>query len=565
MKRRFFIIWPLAILTVYSCEKKPTITPRINRIIASEHIDKIDGSETFSKGTKEYLNDEQSFPNIILENLASDSSSAFSPENNPKFPLPYYLVPAEDAHFVFADNFAPEIADQLVMKISGKKHYKLFVHPAAESHYDFLRSAYNYIGGDQTEFFASPTSDYRSLVVWNKNGGERKPFIVKVSFNKNAKNNVDHLVSENEIERSIAAEKAFEKIGEKKLNAMNLKIFPESAGLSVDKIHPGAPKQLGGQLISEIPDEIIHGEKKWFSISALLNPARKPQPLIMDIIKQSGLSSTDFIKTYIVDGYLKMFEEISLKNGINFEPNPQSLVFETSNYLKPTGKWIFKDFRGVLPDIITMEKNKGPLDIYMENSSATKFNLRTGRANAISNYVLFYKPHIFNQLIAEVAKHDSALTAESIQDLNNIVNMKFTRLINAYLGLNLKSAPNINDYKQIEETVIALSELDDKITKKEIKENENLKVFIENKKDKNEWIEFSVKKAKSKFYLTDHGLYEISSKKIMGFALFNHDELEEYKANDKMLTIFNMLPVEAPDKTSCFGMIPEFFTRTKKP
>jgi hypothetical protein len=79
-----------------------------------------------------------------------------------------------------------------------------------------------------------------------------------------------------------------------------------------------------------------------------------------------------------------------------------------------------------------------------------------------------------------------------------------------------------------------------------------------------EWVELSPPKGNSEFYLTDHGLYQISNKKIVGLAIFNRDELEEYNANDKMLLDLKMLPIEAPDKTGCFGMITSFFTRMIK-
>ncbi|MBC7539776.1 MAG: hypothetical protein H7281_13225 [Bacteriovorax sp.] len=567
MKMKFFLLSFIALLTIVGCEQNASLSPRISRFIASEHILKIDGKETLSRGVKELLYEEQNLHNKDLWGEGAFSSNinpAYIPENNPKFPLPYYLVPEEDANFLFANSLDPRVADQLVMKISGKKHYKLFVHPESEAHYDFLHASYNYIGPEQTEFFASPTSSYRSLVVWNRNNGERKPFIAKVSLDKNVIGSIDRLVSENEVERSVANQKVFDRIGEKKLNSLNLKIFPESAGLTVAKAHPGAPEKLGGQIIREIPDEVVRGEKKWLSFSALMSPNKKPAPLIMDVIKRSGLSSYDFFKMYMIDSYLEMYEEISLKNGINFEPHSQNLVFETTNDLKPTGKWVLRDFGGVWPDIFTMAKNNGPVDVYMETASALKYKLRGGRANYISSYVFFYKRQIFDMMLAEVAKYDSTLTPVQVQTLKNTIDTKYTKMINAYLGLSLKTAPNMTDYKRIEEMVIAQTELDGKTSKKEIKDSENLKTFIENKKSRKEWVELSAKNGKSEFYLTDHGLYEISNKKITGLALFSRDELEEYNANDKMLTNFKMHTVETPDKTGCLGIVTAFFARIIK-
>ncbi|MDD4973646.1 MAG: hypothetical protein PHY93_04810 [Bacteriovorax sp.] len=567
MKLRFFLLWFLAVLTFYGCERNAILSPKVSRFIASEHILKIEEKENLARGVKEFLHEEQNLHNKEIwgqEASHSNRNPSYIPENNPKFSLPYYLIPEEDAHFFFTDSLDPRVADQLVMKISGKKHFKLFVHPESEVYYDFLKRSYNYISHEQTEFFASPTSSYRSLIVWNRNNGERKPFIAKISLDKNLVDNIDRLVSENEIERSIANQKVFDLIGDKKLNSMNLKLFPETAGLIIDKSHSGAPEKSGGQLIREIPDEVFRSEKKWFSILVLMSPHSTSAPFIMDVIKQSGLSSYDFVKTYMIDSYLDMFEEISLKNGINFEPNLQNLVFETTNDLKPTGKWILRDVGGVLPDIFNMAKKKELIDVYMEKASAVKYKLQGKRASYINSYVFFYKRQIFDMMVNELAKRDPTLTTEQVQTLKNTIDSKYTKMINTHLGLNLKSAPNLVDYKRIEEMVIAQTGLDEKISKKEIKDTDNLKTFIENKKIRNEWIELSPQKGKSEFYLTNHGLYQISNKKIVGIALFNRDEQEEYNANDKMLINFKMLTIEAPDKTSCLGMMSSFFTRMIK-
>lgn len=561
MKQNYFLIWLLTAFAIISCDNNVTLSPKVSRFIASEHLEKINGKENIPKGVKELLFEEQNLHNKDLWGagaFASNINPDYVPENNPKFPLPYYLIPVEDARFLQADSLDPRIADQLVMKISGKKHYKLFVHPESEMHYDFLRNAYNFIGPDKTEFEASPTSSYRSLVVWNKNSDTRKPFIAKVSLDKNVIGSIDRLVSLNEVERSVANQKAFDRIGKEKLKSLNLKLFPETAGLTLLKQIEGAPEKLGGQLIREIPDEVVDGEKKWLSFSALMSPNRKSRPLIMDVISKSGLSSFEFFDQYMINGYLQMFEEISLKAGMNFEPHSQNLVFETTKDLKPTGQWVLRDFGGVWPDIVTMAKNGGPVDVYMEKANAAKFKLRGGRGNYISSYVFFYKRQVFDMMLGEVAKHDPSMTAEKVQQLKTKIDKQYTKLVNTYLGLSLKEAPNMANYQNIEKMVINETELDQNTPKKEIKDPLALKSFIDKKKARNEWVELAQGKGKSQYFLTDHGLYEISGKKIIGVALFNKDELEDYKANHKMLSIFKWAPVESP-KTGCLGLIKAFF------
>lgn len=561
MKRNFLILGILTALALIGCENNVTLSPKASRFIASEHLQKLNGKENLPAGVKELLNEEQNLHNKDLWGagaFASNINPDYVPEKNPNFPLPYYLIPIEDAKFLKADSLDPRVADQLIMRISGKKHYKLFVHPESEAHYDFLRNSYNYIGPDKTEFMASPTSSYRSLVVWNKNSDTRKPFIAKVSLDKNVIGSIDRLVSVNEVERSVANQKVFDRMGKEKLEKSNLKLFPETAGLTIIKEHEGAPEKLGGQLIREIPDEVVDGEKKWLSFSALMSPNRKGNPLIMDVISKSGLSSYDFFDQYMINGYLKMFEDISLKSGMNFEPHSQNLVFETTNDLAPTGKWVLRDFGGVWPDIVTMAKNGGPVEVYMEAANAAKYKLRGGRGNYISSYVFFYKRQVFDMMLAEVAKYDSTLTTEKVQKLKDTVDKQYTKLLNSYLGLSLKEAPNMSNYQAIEKMVINATEFDSNTAKKEIHDHAALNSFIEKKKARSEWVELAQAKGKSEYYLTDHGLYEVSNKKIVGVALFTKDELEDYKANHNMLSVFKFAPIESP-KTGCLGFIKAFF------
>lgn len=557
--RRFVLIL-VALAISISCDTGITIKTNHARYIASEHLSKYTGKENLAKGVKELLHEEQNLHNKDLWGASAFSSNIdprYVPEENPKFPLAYYLIPEDDAKFLQASSLNDKVASQLTIKISGKKHYKLFVHPESEDHYAFLKNAYRYIGPEETEFMASPTSSYRSLVVWNEANIAKKPFIAKVSLDKNVIGSIDRLVSENEVERSIANQKAFDHLGKKKLEEMKVKVFPESAGLVISKEIPGAPEKLGGQLIREIPDDVINSKKKWFSFSALMSPNKKPRPIIMEVIKASGLSSYDFFDQFMVKGYLQMFEELSLKNGINFEPHSQNLCFETDINLKPTGNWVVRDFGGIWPDVVTMAKNGGPVDVYMEAASAKKYKLRGGRSNYISSYVFFYKRQVFDMMIKEVAKHDKSLTSKQIEKLKESLDAAYLKQINTYLGLNLKDIPTMGNYKTIEEMVINQTTLSKDIATKPIKKTNEVETFVKVKQSNEEWIELAEANGKTQFFLTDHALYELSGDKVVGMAFFNQTELEEYKANKGHLPRLDSVHIST--STSCVSMVSDFF------
>lgn len=535
-------------------------TPNLHRTIASEHLSKFDGKEPIAKGVKELLNEEQNLHNKDLwgaSAFASNIAPEYIPENNPKFPLPYYLVPEEDSKFLQADSLDKRVSDQLMMIVEGKKYFKLFVHPESEAHYEFMRGTYTYISQDETEFIASPTSSYRSLVVWNQKDLKKKPFIAKVSLDKNVIGSIDRLVSENEVERSVANQKVFDRMGAAKLDEMNVRVFPESAGLVMRKELQGAPEKLGGQLIREIPDEVVNSTKKWFSFSALMSPNKKPRPLIMDVIQASGMDSFSFFEKYMIRSYLTMFEDLSLKSGVNFEPHSQNLCFETTMDLKPTGKWVIRDFGGVWPDVFTMAKNKGPVDVYMESTNAKKYKLRGGRSNYISSYVFFYKRQVFDLMLSEVAKHDPSLTQKKMAQLKAMIDTAFVKQINAYLGLNLKTVPTMADYKKIEELVINKTRMPEEMSKESLQNSSELKKFIQKKQAMEEWISLSEAQGKTEFFLTDHGVYELEKGKVVGLAFFNAQEKDEYQKGTGFRLKLSTQIEEKP--LNCWGMIKAFF------
>jgi hypothetical protein len=113
-------------------------------------------------------------------------------DKNPiKFPLAYYLIQSEDIKVLYSKNFDAKIISQLYLEISGNKYYKLFVHPDLEPSYSFLKHAYRYIGPEDTEFYGSPTSIQKTMIVWNKKHNLKIPFIVKTEIDGNVEEKDD--------------------------------------------------------------------------------------------------------------------------------------------------------------------------------------------------------------------------------------------------------------------------------------------------------------------------------------------------------------------------------------
>ena len=558
MKRFWILSFILMTMLLQNCDNNITIATAPSRQIASQFVEKINGKEELPDGVKAFLSSEQNLHNKDLwgkDAFSTHINPKFAPETNPKFPLPYYLIPGTDAKFIYSSKFDPKVGEQLYLLVSGTKYFKLFVHPESEEHYNFLKNAYRYIGPTETEFMASPTSSYRSLIVWNPIKKGYKPFIANISLSKN--DVTDRSLSANEIENAIENQRAYDIISEDNLDKMNFKIFPESAGLIFDREFNGTTQKLGGQLIREIPSEITDNNKKWISFSSLMSPNHALLPLIMTVIKKSGLSSYDFFNKYMIESYLTMFENITLKHGINFEPHSQNIILEMNEDFKPTGKWVLRDFGGSSNEIVLNAENTSPLDF--KTKKPIPVALRTGKGNYISSYVLFYKKQVFDILLELVAKHDPLLTQAKKDELKSKIDKMYLKQINSFFKINLNHVPDMSIYQKIEKMVLDQTTNSNLIEKKQLKTSSELKAFLERKKANQEWIELSTKRSgMPNFYLTDHAVYEVTDNQIIGVALFNQRELAKYKTpagmSEEFLKDFQYTP-----RTGCFGMARNFF------
>jgi len=184
MSKKYLFIGFLTVLTLGSCENRVSLSPKISRFVISQHLHKIDGSEQLPNKVSAFIQKEQSRKRSIASDSESNLNPSFAPENKPKFPLPYFLIPSEQAQFLKLETDNIHIIEELNLRISGKLYIKYFIHPIHESKFDFLRGIYNYVGVDKTEFFATSIFDYYTLVVWNRNNPDRFVFMASLGVEK---------------------------------------------------------------------------------------------------------------------------------------------------------------------------------------------------------------------------------------------------------------------------------------------------------------------------------------------------------------------------------------------
>lgn len=161
------------LIALIGCDQKVIITQKIAPYDARASAIKIELNEKLPQGVRD-----------ILAQEGIDKVKLI------KFPVAYYLIPQENVAFMLPKNFNEEIASQLSLTVSGFKYYKLFVHPDSDKNYSFLKSAYRYIGPNQTEFVGSMLNHDRTLVLWSDRNLDKKAFIVKTKLDEKDKQEV---------------------------------------------------------------------------------------------------------------------------------------------------------------------------------------------------------------------------------------------------------------------------------------------------------------------------------------------------------------------------------------
>lgn len=530
--------------------------------LSSQRLEHFDGHEKLAEPVKQMILEEQLLHVKGLWPKGAFSSNidpAYIPENQPKFALPYYLVPVDETPLLKTSSLDPAIEKQLQVEIRGVLYSRLFVHPESEGHYKFLREYFPYVDAVKSEFLATPTSSYRSLVVWNQNG-EDKPFIAKLSLDRDVISGIDRLVSEAEVRRSLANQEAFDRLGSERLEKAAVRIYPESAGLVLDPSqYRRAPKKLGGLLIREIPEDVLRGKKRFVSFAALMSPERpQGEPLMVEIIRNQKQNPVDFLRRYLVHSYMRTFTELSLRQGINFEPHSQNLSWELDPRGQPTGRWVIRDFGGVWPDILQMSQANGPVDTYAKEGGAQLYKLQGGRVNSISSYVFFYRRQVFDMMLDEVGKFFPEVKSAKAS-LRNELDRLFLEAVGKHLGLQLRQAPTMENYKSIEKKLAAESRLVfDPQRMREFSAESLPGSWLAGKKSSGDWVVLSQdsgsswnpfrKTTPTKFWLSADAIFEVDkSGQVRAFALLTSKD----KKTRALEPIFRALPLVRPKAPAC--------------
>ncbi|MBA2727824.1 MAG: hypothetical protein H0U49_06605 [Parachlamydiaceae bacterium] len=326
-------------------------------------------------------------------------SWSLNPQFNPETILPnskqggfqmrigYFIIPLAHVETFVTKNISPKVLSEL--EVHDEKDeligYRFFVHPEAYAHFSTLhKAAIPFVKPQHSEFMGAPTSSYRSWVIrrtllGQKPNPQHVPFIAKMGVSS-CPTEVRRLLPKSDIEISLKAQEKSNQMPREHLDkgskGSDLFIFPENFAISLKNIENYPPQSAtaggefvdSGMIIREFPKELFQG-CKFFSLAGLMSVARTKSsntnvcalngvesdaqglPLIYEVVQAAidkGLVKNlkEFIKTYLIDGYLNATEELYMLHGIPFAPHGQNLCFVLNPDNTPRG-FAYRDMEGI--------------------------------------------------------------------------------------------------------------------------------------------------------------------------------------------------------------------------
>lgn len=411
--------------------------PQIIEHVESEHVLHVKGLDSEGNGLTWHT---EKFKTDMDARLNPEAKTGNAERGGFQMKLGYFIVPPSKMNVIEAFSLSKHIQDTMIVKNEKDEviGYRFFVHPKGYDHFRLLHqdSEIKYVSSEASEFIGTPTSSYRSWVVRHAfdNGESFKPaegsipFVVKLGVAGSILG-ADRWLSPNEIERSVQAQKAFDVMKksyfDKEHAGSDFTVFPESLGLILKQISNYPEKDVdskdevkeSGVLIREFPPEMLKGDCHILSMAALMSPERTKKenagicsipsitteesqqlPLIFDIMKATikagkADSPEDFIRRYLIDGYLNAIKDVVFKEGLTLEPHSQNLCMVLNKDYTPKG-FAYRDHGGIWIDIATRGLQKKDISPFhrAEGDSNRVFKSKGAIAKGyIGSFSWFYR------------------------------------------------------------------------------------------------------------------------------------------------------------------------------
>ena len=262
----------------------------------------------------------------------------YSPEGGQIFNVKGFWIEERflDSFAASSDNYTRKF----IKSVGGKTYYLFLIHPQSETFYtEFLQRSGKTLSKPDRLFWAAPTASSRALIAWEENK-ESSPFYVKLSLAIRI-GNADRTIKAEEIARSVGHTMVLNLMNQ---NQKKLDYFEEPLGI--------APKGMarGGMLVREMPADMLSGDVEYIPLFSLYSEPKDATPILVDMIRRSGLSPQEFITQKIMAPFAKQWIDLAIDEGVFSEVHAQNVLVKVDRNRSIMG-FVHRDMGGFNIDL----------------------------------------------------------------------------------------------------------------------------------------------------------------------------------------------------------------------
>jgi hypothetical protein len=216
---------------------------------------------------------------------------------------------------------------------TAKNRTPLFLHPQTPAAHQRLGCRY---GREQLgEISATPTSSYRSVVAWRRDG-RRAPVLLKLSLGAIIALTRRSL-REAQVARAVVISSLFDAIPRRDRERLRFDWFAEPAGMV-------ETQSRHGWLLRRWPHFLTQpGTTTLLPTFSFISHDRNRLPLLVRLIQRSKRPPEAFVVDQLLRPYVDVLAYLLFEHGLQYEGHPQNVLFEISRDERLTGRLVLRD------------------------------------------------------------------------------------------------------------------------------------------------------------------------------------------------------------------------------
>ncbi|MCO5142070.1 MAG: hypothetical protein M9962_03155 [Oligoflexia bacterium] len=329
----------------------------------------------------------------------------YRPENGNWFDIRTVWVPEEELNVADTDEmFAFRNSDEFIKEEGGKKYFRLFIHPESENFYQEILAKYP----SEISHEATSTASSRTVLMRNK-ASKDKLYFVKLSLDVEL-GGVVRTVPASEVARSVGFSKYISQLDLKSKESYIILREP----LAI------VPKGMrrGGQIIREIPEEILKGEKTLVPIFSLYS-TNQGETLLEKYSKELKISPLEFVEKNLLEPFMRGYADMIVNQSISMEPHAQNFLMELDRDKKPTGRLVYRDLGGFNIDFETTairDDLKTKMPVFM--SYANDYHQERAVDDVTKSIYVYFENGVLTNIDKLLRKIDPKYKADSIYEIS---------------------------------------------------------------------------------------------------------------------------------------------------